>query len=282
MSLHELTLTELSAGLAAKRFSSREVVDALLARIEHADGKLHAFTEVYAQEARALADGADTARASGFPLPALHGLPVAYKDLCDIAGRIGTGGSKMWEKRVATETSNTVERLTAAGMIPLGKLHMVEFAFGGWGTNPLMGTPWNPWDLETHRTPGGSSSGTGVAVAARLTPAGIGSDTGGSVRIPCAFNGLVGLKVTFGRISLHGTMLLSWTLDSIGPMTRSVEDCALMLNALAGPDPRDPTTLGQPLEDFTASTKGGSIKGMRIALPDASALPACDPDVIAA
>ena len=145
---------------------------------------------------------------SGFPLPPLHGLPIAYKDLCDIAGRIGTGGSKMWEKRVATETSNTVERLTAAGMIPLGKLHMVEFAFGGWGTNPLMGTPWNPWDLETHRTPGGSSSGTGVAVAARLTPAGIGSDTGGSVRIPCAFNGLVGLKVTFGRIGLHGTMLL--------------------------------------------------------------------------
>ncbi len=282
MSLHELTLTELSAGLAAKRFSSREVIDALLARIEKADGKLHAFSEVYASEARAIADGADAARASGFPLPPLHGLPVAYKDLCDIAGRIGTGGSKMWEKRVATETSNTVERLTAAGMVPLGKLHMVEFAFGGWGTNPLMGTPWNPWDLETHRTPGGSSSGTGVAVAARLTPAGIGSDTGGSVRIPCAFNGLVGLKVTFGRIGLHGTMLLSWTLDSIGPMTRSVEDCALMLNALAGPDPRDPTTLHQPLEDFTASTKGGSIKGMRIALPDASALPACDPDVIAA
>ena len=171
----------------------------------------------------------------------------------------------MFEKRVATETSNTVERLTAAGMFPLGKLHMVEFAFGGWGTNPLMGAPWNPWDLETHRAPGGSSSGTGVAVAARLAPAGIGSDTGGSVRIPSAFNGLVGLKVTFGRISLHGTMLLSWTLDSIGPMARCVEDCALMLNALAAPDPRDPTTLGQPLEDFTAAAKAGSIEGMRVA-----------------
>ena len=206
--LHEKTLTELAAGLSAKKFSSREIADALLARIEKADGKLHAFTEVYAKEARALADAADTARASGFPLGPLHGLPMVYKDLCDIKGRIGTGGSKMWEKRVATETSNTVERLTAAGMFPLGKLHMVEFAFGGWGTNPLMGAPWNPWDLETHRTPGGSSSGTGVAVAARLAPAGIGSDTGGSVRIPCAFNGLVGLKVTFGRISLHGTMLL--------------------------------------------------------------------------
>ncbi|WP_428661541.1 amidase [Reyranella sp.] len=283
MKLHEKTLTELAAGLSAKKFSSREIADALLARIEKVDGKLHAFTEVYAKEARALAGAADTARASSFPLGPLHGLPMVYKDLCDIKGRIGTGGSKMWENRVATETSATVERLTAAGMFPLGKLHMVEFAFGGWGTNPLMGAPWNPWDLETHRTPGGSSSGTGVAVAARLAPAGIGSDTGGSVRIPCAFNGLVGLKVTFGRISLHGTMLLSWTLDSIGPMARSVEDCALLLNALAAPDPRDPTTLDQPLEDFTAAAKGGSIEGMRLALPDSSQLPDfVDPDVVRA
>ena len=273
MDLHTLTLTELSAGLAAKRFSSREIVDTLLGRIAKADGKLHAFTEVYATEAKALADAADKARASGFPLGPLHGLPIAYKDLCDIAGRIGTGGSKMFEARVASETSNTVERLTAAGMVPLGKLHMVEFAFGGWGTNPLMGAPWNPWDLKTHRVPGGSSSGTGVAVAARLAPAGIGSDTGGSVRIPSAFNGLVGLKVTFGRIGLHGTILLSWTLDSIGPMARCVEDCALLLNALAAPDPRDPTTLGQPLEDFTKAVRAGSIEGMRIAMPDTDQLP---------
>lgn len=273
MQLHDLTLTDLSAGLAAKRFSSREIADALLGRIAKADGKLHAFIEVYANEARALADAADKARAARFPLGPLHGLPIAYKDLCDIAGRIGTGGSKMFEKRMASETSNTVERLTAAGMVPLGKLHMVEFAFGGWGTNPLMGAPWNPWDLKTHRVPGGSSSGTGVAVAARLAPAGIGSDTGGSVRIPSAFNGLVGLKVTFGRIGLSGTILLSWSLDSIGPMARCVEDCALLLNALAAADPRDPTTLGQPLEDFTLATKPGSIEGMRIALPDNSQLP---------
>src|SRR4029077_13368933 len=280
MELHTLTLTELSAGLAAKRFSSREVVDALLGRIAKANDKLHAFTEVYADAARATADGAARARAGGFPLPPLHGLPIAYKDLCDIAGRVGTGGSKMFETRVATETSNTVERLTAAGMVPLGKLHMVEFAFGGWGTNPLMGAPWNPWDLATHCVPGGSSSGTGVAVAARLAPAGIGSDTGGSVRIPSAFNGLVGLKVTFGRIGLHGTILLSWTLDSIGPMARSVEDCALMLNALAAPDPRDPTTLGQPLEDFTLATRPGSIEGIRVAIPDTKELPTfMHPDV---
>ena len=273
MSLHDHTLTELAAGLAVKRFSSREIVDALLDRIAKAEDKLYAFSEVYAPEARALADAADTARASGFPLGPLHGLPVAYKDLCDIAGRIGAGGSKMFERRVASETSNTVERLTAAGMVPLGKLNMVEFAFGGWGTNPLLGAPWNPWDLDTHRVPGGSSSGTGVAVAARLTPAGIGSDTGGSVRIPSALNGVVGLKVTFGRIGLSGTMLLSWTLDSIGPMARCVEDCALLLNALAAPDARDPTTLGQPLEDFTLATAPGSIEGMRIAMPDTRELP---------
>lgn len=280
MQLHDLTLTELSAGLAAKKFSSREIADALLGRIAKADGKLHAFTEVYADEARALADAADKARSARFPLGPLHGLPIAYKDLCDIAGRIGTGGSKMFEKRMATETSNTVERLTAAGMVPLGKLHMVEFAFGGWGTNPLMGAPWNPWDLKIHRVPGGSSSGTGVAVAARLAPAGIGSDTGGSVRIPSAFNGLVGLKVTFGRIGLSGTILLSWSLDSIGPMARCVEDCALLLNTLAAADPRDPTTLGQPLEDFTLAVKPGSIEGMRIALPDNSQLPGfMHPDV---
>ncbi|WP_421998759.1 amidase [Reyranella sp.] len=281
--LHDLTLVELSSGLAARRFSSREIVDALLARIAKADAKLHAFTEVYADEARALADGADRARAAGFPLPPLHGLPIGYKDLCDIAGRVGTGGSKMFEKRVGTETSNTVERLTAAGMVPVGKLHMVEFAFGGWGTNPLMGAPWNPWDLDVQRVPGGSSSGTGVAVAARLLPAGIGSDTGGSVRIPSALNGLVGLKVTFGRIGLSGTMLLSWTLDSIGPLARCVEDCALILNALAAPDPRDPTTLGQPLEDFTLATRPGSIEGLRVAMPDTDELPDfMDDDVVKA
>lgn len=271
--LTDLTLTELSRVLGRKQASARDVTDAFLDRIEKADGTLHAFTEVYADSARAVAEGADRIRAAGLPHGPLLGLPIAIKDLCDIAGRVGTAGSRMWAGRVATETSATVERLLGAGMVPLGKLHMVEFAFGGWGTNPLMGAPRNPWDLVTHRCPGGSSSGTGVAVAARLAPAGIGSDTGGSVRIPSAFNGLVGLKVTYGRISLHGTCLLSWTLDTIGPMGRSVEDCALLLQALAGPDPRDPATRHQPAEDFVAAA-GRPVKGLRLALPDADQLPA--------
>ena len=134
-----------------------------------------------------------------------------------------------------------------------------------------MQTSRNPWDLATHRVPGGSSSGTGVAVAAGFAPVGIGSDTGGSVRIPSAFNGLTGLKVTYGRISLYGTGLLSWTLDSIGPMARNVRDCALLLDALAAPDPRDPVTLVQPPEQFSREAR--SVRGLRLALPDVTQLP---------
>jgi aspartyl-tRNA(Asn)/glutamyl-tRNA(Gln) amidotransferase subunit A len=260
--LTQLTLLEQAELLRHAQCSSRELVDAHLARIEALDGKLHAFVEVYAAESRALADAADAARKARLPLGPLHGLPIGLKDLCDIAGRIGTVGSKMWAARVAESTSAAVERLLAAGMIPLGKLHMVEFAFGAWGTNPLMGTPWNPWDLKRARVPGGSSSGAGVAVAAGLVPAGIGSDTGGSVRIPSAFNGLVGLKTTFGRISLHGTALLSWTLDTIGPLARSVDDCAALLRALA-----------QPPLDLPAELVAGRLHHRRIALPERAQLP---------
>lgn len=273
MELTDLTLLEQAGLLRRASCSSREIVDAHLARIDRLNGKLHAFVEVYAEEARALADAADRARKARLPLGPLHGLPIGLKDLCDIAGRVGTVGSRMWSARVAEATCATVERLLAAGMIPLGKLHMVEFAFGGWGTNPLMGAPWNPWDLARHRVPGGSSSGTGVAVAAGLAPIGIGSDTGGSVRIPSAFNGVVGLKVTYGRISLHGTGLLSWTLDSIGPLGRSVDDCAEILRALAGPDERDPATLAQPPLDLPAQLAPGRLHHLRIALPERAQLP---------
>lgn len=274
IALADLTLAEQAALLRSAQCSSRDLVDAHLARIDQLNGKLNAYVDVYAEQARALAAAADTARRAGLPVGPLHGLPVAIKDLCDIDGHVGTIGSKMWASRIGTSTSATVERLLGAGMIPLGKTQMVEFAFGGWGTNPLMGTPWNPWDLERHRVPGGSSSGTAVAVAAGMAPVGIGSDTGGSVRIPCAFTGLVGLKVTFGRISLHGTGLLSWTLDSIGPMGRSVDDCAEMLRVLAGADARDPSTLAAPALDLPAQFRAERLDGLRIALPDADQLPA--------
>ena len=281
MDLAWLGLTELKKMLNEGRLSSVELTDSLLARIAQAEPSLHACVEVYAEAARALAHAADQARSAGLPRSPLHGVPVLLKDLLDIEGRVCTLGSQRNLTRVATETAATVERLLAAGMIPLGKTHMTEFAFGGWGTNQWMGTPRNPWDLATARVPGGSSSGTGVAIAAGYAPVGIGSDTGGSVRIPSAFNGLTGLKVTFGRISLHGTGLLSWTLDSIGPMARNVADCALMLDALAGTDPRDPGTLAQPLERFHREPR--AVRGLRLALPDATQLPAfMDPGVIAA
>jgi aspartyl-tRNA(Asn)/glutamyl-tRNA(Gln) amidotransferase subunit A len=274
-------LTQLRELLDSGALSSLELTDSLLDRIGRADDRLHAFVEVYAEEARALARVADQFRATGMPRGPLHGLPVVLKDLLDIEGRICTLGSKHYVGRVATETSATVERLLAAGMVPLGKVHMTEFAFGGWGTNPLMGTPRNPWDLEVHRVPGGSSSGTAVAVAAGFAPVGIGSDTGGSVRIPSGFCGLTGLKVTFGRISLHGTGLLSWTLDSIGPLARCVRDCALVFDALAAPDPRDPSTLSQPLE--RSSREPQAVRGLRLALPDPQQLPAfMDPAVTSA
>jgi len=273
-------LAQLRKMLDRGEISSLEIVDELLARIERA-AKLHAFVEVYPEPARALARAADQARSAGLPLGPLHGLPVVLKDLLDIEGRIGTIGSRHNAARVATESSATVERLLAAGMVPLGKVHMVEFAFGGWGSNPLMGAPWNPWDLSVQRVPGGSSSGTAVAVAAGLAPMGIGSDTGGSVRIPSAFCGVTGLKPTYGRISLHATGLLSWTLDSIGPMGRDVRDCALVFDALAAPDARDPATWSQPLDRFAREPQ--AVRGLRVALPDASQLPDfMDPAVVAA
>jgi aspartyl-tRNA(Asn)/glutamyl-tRNA(Gln) amidotransferase subunit A len=265
------TLTDLRRLIDRKEASALEITDGYLARIERAENTLHAFTEVFHDAARALARAADAAQASGLPMGPLHGLPIVLKDLLDIEGRICTFGSKHYASRVSPVTAATVERLFAAGMVPLGKVHMTEFAFGGWGTNANMGAPRNPWDLAVHRVPGGSSSGTGVAVAAGLAPAGIGSDTGGSVRIPCAFNGLTGLKVTHGRISLHGTGLLSWSLDTIGPMARSVQDCALLLDAMAAPDARDPTTLSQPLEHFARDPQ--SVRGLRLALPDTTGFP---------
>ena len=271
MSLTWMGLGELGALLKKGDLSSVELTHHFLDRISKADPTLHAFTEVYADQALALAQAADQARSSGLPMGPLAGLPIVLKDLLHIPGHVSTLGSKHFVNHEAHQTSATVERLLQAGMIPLGKLHMTEFAFGGWGTNPLMGTPKNPWDLATHRVPGGSSSGTGVAVAAGLAPVGIGSDTGGSVRIPSAFNGLTGLKVTFGRISLHATGLLSWSLDTIGPMARNVHDCALMLDALAGPDARDAATWAQPLEVFTRDPR--AVKGLRLAMPDANQFP---------
>ena len=235
---------ELARAYAAKRFSPVDVVEAMLARITRLEPKLHAFVEVYGAEARLAAEAADKALRSGHKVSPLHGVPIALKDLIDLEGRITMGGSASLRQRRSQVTASLAKRLLARGMIVIGKTHTVEFAMGGWGTNQHLGTPWNPWDANTARTPGGSSSGSGVAVAARLAPWAIGTDTGGSVRLPASFCGLTGLKVTVGRISTYGVMPLSTTLDTPGPMARSVEDAALLYDVLQGEDPLDPTTRG--------------------------------------
>src|SRR5579875_473040 len=201
-SMSELTalpVHKLAAEIAARRLSPVDLVEACLARIAALEPRLQAFVEVYAGEARLAAEAADKAIRAGHAVGPLHGIPIALKDLIELEGKVTTGGSEVWRNRRSTYTATIAQRMIAAGMIVLGKTHTVEFAMGGWGTNQHRGTPWNPWDPKTARTPGGSSSGTGVAVAARLAPWGIGTDTGGSVRLPASWCGLTGLKTTIGR-----------------------------------------------------------------------------------
>jgi aspartyl-tRNA(Asn)/glutamyl-tRNA(Gln) amidotransferase subunit A len=275
------SLAELAVALQRGTVSSRELTGHYLGRIERLNPRLHAYIEVYGHEAIQLAEAADRRRAARLPVHPLNGLPIALKDLCEVEGRVTTAGSAAWKARTSSFTATIVERLLAAGMVPLGKTHMVEFAFGGWGTNPVCGAPWNPWDAKAHRVPGGSSSGSGVAVAAGLAPAAIGSDTGGSVRIPAALNGITGLKTTYGLISLYGAVPLSTSLDTIGPMTRTAADAALLTAVLAGPDRNDPNTLQAPSLDFGELSQPASARGLRIAVLSADQFPtAVHPDVI--
>jgi aspartyl-tRNA(Asn)/glutamyl-tRNA(Gln) amidotransferase subunit A len=263
------TVAELSRAYAEGALSPVDVVDTLLERIRKRDPALHAFIAVYESDARLAAEAAHKAIRARHRVGPLHGVPIGLKDLVDLEGRVTTGGSKVWAERVSPVTATLAERLIGAGMIVLGKTHTVEFAMGSFGTNTHLGTPRNPWDLAVHRTPGGSSSGSAVAVASGLAPAAIGTDTGGSVRLPAAWCGIVGLKVTAGRISTHGVLPLSSTLDTPGPMTRSVEDAALLFRVLNGPDPRDPQTLAWTASDPLPALRRG-VAGLRLGvMPDA-------------
>ncbi len=275
------TVAELSRAYGERTLSPVDVVDALLERIRRRDPKLHAYIAVYEAEARLAAEAADKAMRSGHRVGPLHGVPIGLKDLVDLQGRVTTGGSKVWEKRVSPVTATLAERLIAAGMIVLGKTHTVEFAMGSFGTNTHLGTPWNPWDLAVARTPGGSSSGSGVAVAAGLVPVAIGTDTGGSVRLPAAWCGTVGLKVSAGRISTYGVLPLSSTLDTPGPLARSVEDAALIFRVLNGPDPRDPQTLAWTAVDPLPTLRRG-VAGLRLAVMPEAERAGVAADVLAA
>jgi aspartyl-tRNA(Asn)/glutamyl-tRNA(Gln) amidotransferase subunit A len=254
----------LSSEIGARRVSPVDLVDALLDRIRTNDGKLHAFVEVYSGEARLAAEAADKAIRSGHAVGPLHGIPIALKDLIEIEGRLTTGGSEVWRDRRSTYTATLARCLIAAGLIVIGKTHTVEFAMGGWGTNQYRGPPWNPWDPALPRTPGGSSSGSGVAVAAGLVPWAVGTDTGGSVRLPASWCGLSGLKTTIGRVSTHGILPLSPTLDTPGPMARSVEDAALLYQIMQGPDALDPRTRGISPDDPMPILRRG-LRGLRLA-----------------
>lgn len=274
-------VAQLSQAFGARTLSPVDAVGALLDRIRRHDGRLHAFVAVYADEARQAAEGAERAIRSGHRIGPLHGVPIALKDLVDLEGRVTTGGSKVWAERVSPVTATLAARAIAAGMIVLGKTHTVEFAMGSWGTNTHMGTPWNPWDPKVHRTPGGSSSGSAVSVSAGLAPVAIGTDTGGSVRLPAGWCGIVGLKVTAGRISTFGVLPLSFTLDTPGPIARSVEDAALIYRLLNGPDPRDRQTLAWTADDPMPALRRGAA-GLRLAvMPDVERV-GVDKEVLAA
>jgi len=263
------SIGQLQQALNAGDLTSEGLVRAQLTRIERFDGQLNAYVQAYPERALAAAVAADRQRAAGVKLGPLHGIPLAIKDLFEIEGQTITGGSLAEAPRVSQVTATAVQRLQQAGAIILGKTHTVEFAFGGWGTNAVMGTPWNPWDRAVHRAPGGSSSGSAVAVASGLASAALGTDTGGSVRIPAGMCGLVGLKTTRGLISRHGLIELCPSLDTVGPITHTVEDAAWMLDALLGPDPLDPVSARAPVFN-TAAQLNLPVAGLRIwVLPQA-------------
>ncbi|MFQ5829073.1 MAG: amidase [Candidatus Methylomirabilia bacterium] len=271
-------ITELVRLIAAKEVSPVEVVQAHLDRIDALDRRLNAYLTVCRGEALAAARAAEAAVLNGQSVGRLHGVPIGLKDLYATKGIRTTVGSKILADWVPAEDATVVTRLKGAGAVILGKLAMHEFAYGPEGVNPRYGTPRNPWDPHTHRIPGGSSSGSGVAVAAGLCAGALGTDTGGSVRIPSALCGITGLKPTYGRVSRTGVLPLGWSLDHVGPMTRSAADSALMLSAMAGYDSKDPTTSVLPVPDYTAALTG-KVTGLRVGLLRAFFLEAADQEV---
>ncbi len=250
--IFKLGIAELSAQYKAGALTPSDAVAACLERTEQLEPKLGAFEIRLGEQASEAAEAATGAIASGHRIGPFHGIPFALKDLIDVAGHVTTGGSNAYADRVATSTATIARRLIAGGGILVGKTKTVEVAYGPWGTNQQRGTPWNPWDAQTHRAPGGSSSGSAAATAAGLAVCAVGTDTGGSVRIPSSFCGLTGLKVTEGRLPLEGILPLCHTLDTPGPMCRSVTDAAIMYRTMDGAEPGE---IDQQL------TTGGGVFG---------------------
>jgi aspartyl-tRNA(Asn)/glutamyl-tRNA(Gln) amidotransferase subunit A len=265
-----MSLAEAAAAIRARELSSVEATRAALARIERWQPRINCFIGLDAEGALKQAAALDAELARGHVRGALHGVPLAHKDMFYRAGRISTCGSEIRRHWRAGTTATVLERLDAAGAVDLGALNMAEFAAGPTGHNEHFGHCRNPFN-PAHLT-GGSSSGSGAAVAARLVYGALGSDTGGSIRLPAAANGVIGLKPTYGRVSRYGAMARAWSLDHVGPLTRTAEDCALMLQAIAGYDPRDGAISHEPVPDFAAGLDDG-IKGLRIGVAEADDAP---------
>ncbi len=263
MDMHQLTLGEISRALAAKEFSASELSSTLLARIKALEPKLNSFISVTEELAMRQAKTADERRAKG-ETGALLGAPIGHKDLFCTQGVRTSCGSKMLDNFIAPYNATVVDKLAAAGTVTLGKLNMDEFAMGSANESSHYGAVHNPWDLT--RVPGGSSGGSAAAVAARLIPAATGTDTGGSIRQPAALTNLTGIKPTYGRVSRWGMIAYASSLDQAGPLARNAEDCALLLQAMAGFDPQDSTCAEQPLDDYLA-VLNLPLKGLRIGLP---------------
>lgn len=276
-----LPLADLSARIRQRSLSPIELADAHLARIEQLDGELHSYLTVTAERARSDARRAEEEIARGAWRGPLHGIPIALKDLFDTAGLRTTAGSRVLRERVPARDAAVVERLAAAGAVLLGKLALHEFAMGSPRLDDFFPPARNPWDLN--RIPGGSSSGSAVALAAGLCAGSLGSDTGGSIRHPAAHCAIVGLKPTYGLVSRRGATVLSWTLDHVGPMARTVEDAAIILQAIAGYDPADPASARAAIPDYRAALHG-SIRGVRIGVPHAfvEATSGLEPEILGA
>ena len=263
-SIADLSLADAARALAAKKFTSVEATEACLARLERFAPKLNCLAGLDRDGALGQARAADAAIAKGVSKPLL-GVPLAHKDMYYRKGRESACGSKIRAGFVPGQTAFALEKLDAAGALDVARLAMVEFALGVTGHNPIVGTPRNPWNPDY--VTGGSSSGSGVAVAGRMVFAALGSDTGGSIRFPASCCGLVGLKPTYGRVSRRGAMGLSASMDTVGALTRTVEDAALMLQVIAGHDPEDATSSRLPVPDYRMDLDKG-VKGLRVGVPD--------------
>jgi aspartyl-tRNA(Asn)/glutamyl-tRNA(Gln) amidotransferase subunit A len=262
--LTALSLREAGAGIAVRAVSSRDLVEAALARVAAVDGKVGAFLAVTADRARAAAAAADARAAKGERRSELDGVPIAVKDLFATKGIPTTAGSRILEGFVPPFDATVIARLEAAGAVLVGKLNMDEFAMGSSNENSGFRPCANPWDLS--RTPGGSSGGSAAAVAARFVHGTLGTDTGGSIRLPASFCGVVGLKPTYGRVSRYGVVAFASSLDQVGPLARTVEDVALLLERIAGHDPCDLTSSTRPVDDYLAGLEEGA-RGLRIGVP---------------